>query len=404
MKVAQINIVGKGSTGNIMLNIANILRMNGNNAKTFSAKLYIKKQKHLPAPPEGHSYFGSRFENMIHIILGRITGINGMFSYFGTRKLIAELKQFKPDVIHLHNLHTFCINLPMLFGYIKKEKIPVVWTLHDCWSFTGHCAHFVMAKCDKWKTECHKCPQLANDNKFHVDNTRTAYRLKKKWFCGVENMTLVTPSRWLAELAKASFLSGYPIEVINNGINLSVFKPVESDFRTRNDLEGKRIVLGVVGSWSKGKGVDVFVELAKRLDDDYRVVVVGASTSLESDNERLIIIPRTANQQELAEIYSTADVFVNPTREDTFPTVNIEALACGTPLVTFRTGGSPEIIDETCGSVVEVDDVDALEKEIIRVCSDAPFSREACLKRAEGYDMYERFGDYISLYERITSR
>ena len=401
MRVVEINMVHNGSTGHIMLNIAKILREKGEEAKTFSACCYSKPKKVLPIAPEGHSYFGSYTENAVHTILAQLTGLNGSFSNVGTAKLIKECKKFKPDIIHLHNLHAFCINLPMLFRYIKKNKIPVVWTLHDCWTFTGHCPHFVMANCDRWKTECHHCPQLSVYPKSRVENTRMAHKFKKKWFSGVENMTLVTPSKWLGDLAKASFLKDYPVEVINNGIDLSVFKPTQSDFREKYGLTDKKVLLGVAGDWGKRKGLDAFVELSNRLDDSYQIVLVGLE---KAPNDKIIAIGRTESQKQLAEIYTTADLFVNPTREDNFPTVNIESLACGTPVLTFRTGGSPEIFDETCGSVVEVDNIDALEREIVRITSDTPYSREACLERAKKFDMYDKFEEYIKLYDEVTKK
>ena len=405
MRIAEINMVSNGSTGNIMLNIAKLLNVSGNEARTFSAKYYSVKRMNFSMTSQGHSYFGNRVENFFHTAGAQLTGLNGFFSHVGTHGLIRELKKFKPDVIHLHNLHKFCINLPMLMRYIKKNNIPVVWTLHDCWTFTGHCPHFVIAGCDKWKTECHHCHQLSIYPKSRVDNTRMAHRLKKKWFSGINNMTLATPSEWLANLTRESFLSQYPVKVINNGIDLSVFKPTESNFREKHGLQGKKIVLGVSSVWNYGKGLDVIIEIAKRLDDTYKVVLVGASDAVDAQLPKNVLsIHRTENQTQLAEIYTVADLFVNATREDTYPTVNMEALACGTPVLTFKTGGSPEIIDSSCGSVVEVNDVDAMEKEIVRICCEKPYSREACLKKATSFDMNDRFEEYIKLYSEVITK
>ena len=404
MKIVEINVVANGSTGNIMLNLAKTANKDGHRVKTFSTYIYNTNHKTLPPAPDGHKYFGSHFGNCTHAFLGQFTGLNGCFSRHGTRRLIKEIKKINPDVVHLHNLHTFCINLPMLFKYIKKNNIPVVWTLHDCWTFTGHCPHFVMAKCDKWKTECHNCPQLSIYPKSRVDNTKMAHRLKKKWFLGVENMTLVTPSEWLANLTRESFMGVYPVKVINNGIDLSVFKPTEGNFREKYNLTDKKVLLGVAAGFEKRKGTDVFIELASRLDDDYRIVLVGVGHTTRELPKNIITIPRTANQTELAEIYTAADLFVNPTREDTFPTVNMEALACGTPVLTFRTGGSPEILDEACGCVVDVDDVDAMEQEIVRICTENPYSAEDCLARAKNFDMYNRFDEYVKLYQEVIKQ
>lgn len=403
MKVAQINMVQNGSTGNIMLNISKLLDAKGEATKTFSSRIYSKTPYVLPLL-HNHQYFGSHFENFIHTAAGQLTGLNGCFSYIGTKKLIREFKKFSPDIIHLHNLHSFCINLPLLFNYIKKHNIPVVWTLHDCWSFTGHCPHFVMANCDKWKTQCHNCPQLSVYPKSRIDNTKLAHTLKKKWFLGVEDMTLVAPSEWLGNLAKESFLKDYPVKVINNGIDFSAFKPSESEFRAKYGLQDKKILLGVASSWDKSKGLDIIKEIASRLDDSYSIVLVGISGDNHNLPQNIITIKRTERKKELAEIYTAADLFVNPTRQDTYPTVNMEALACGTPVLTFKTGGSPEIINETCGSVVDVDDIDGFEKEIVRICEEKPYSKEACLERAKSFDMNDRFLEYIELYKEVLNK
>jgi glycosyltransferase involved in cell wall biosynthesis len=225
------------------------------------------------------------------------------------------------------------------------------------------------------------------------------WKLKKKWFTGIKDATIITPSQWLGDLVKQSYLGEYPVKVINNGIDLSVFKPTESDFRKKHNLENKHILLGVALFWDYKKGLDVFIELSKRLDDRYQIVLVGTSDEVDKQlPNNIISIHRTQNQEELAEIYSTADVLLNPTREDTFPTVNIESLACGTPIVTFNTGGSPEIINETCGVVTEVNDVDHMEKAIRRICEEKPYSKEACVSRASNFDKDEKFKEYVELY------
>lgn len=405
MKIAQINITTGGSTGHIMLNIATIAREKGFSMQTHSPVRFSRSGKMSFPSIDGHSYWGSRYESFVHYYLGQLLGKNGMLSYRGTKELIKDLEKFEPDIIHLHNVHAFCINLPLLFNYIHKNNIKVIWTLHDCWTFTGNCPHFVVAKCDKWKTGCHHCPQTKEYMKMYIDTSKKMYKLKKKLFCGVKDMTIVTPSKWLADLAKESYLGGYPIKVINNGINMSIFKPTESNFREKYGLEGKKIILGVIMGWNNRKGSDVFLELAKKLDDEYKIVIVGADGNVRQRlPESVLCISRTANQKELAEIYTTADLFVNPTREENYPTVNMEALACGTPVLTFKTGGSPEIIDESCGSVVEVDDVDAMEREIIRICETVPYSEEACLERAKNFDMNDRFDEYIELYREVLNK
>ena len=400
MKVAIINMIPYGSTGKIMLHLADILRENGIMARTYSTTPYDQKAKKRVEGLQGHYEWGSFSENKRHYYLGSLLDRNGCFSKRGTKNLIKDLEEFSPDVIHLHNLHKHCINLPMLFKYLKKRKRKVVWTLHDCWAFTGHCPNFEMIGCDKWKTGCYKCSQYKAYPKSYIDRSKSMYKLKKKWFTGIEDMTLVTPSNWLAELTRQSFLKEYPVKTINNGIDLSTFKPTESDFRERYNLKDKFIILGVAFGWSKRKGLDVFIELSKRLDENFQIVLVGTNENVDKQlPENIISIHRTQNQLELAQIYSAADLLVNPTREDNFPTVNIEALACGTPVVTFNTGGCPEIVDKTCGSVVEKNDLDAMQSEIIRIKEQRPYSKDACLKRASDFDKKVKFMEYINLYK-----
>lgn len=400
MRIAQVNMVPNGSTGKIMLQIAKVARDRGYETKTYSTEIYNRFKKPSTFSAPYHRTWGSFRENTVHYILGSLLGRNGCFSRIGTRKLVKELAQWKPDVLHLHNLHCYCIHLSTLFRYIKENDVRVVWTLHDCWAFTGQCPHFEGVGCEKWRTGCHHCPQIGSYPKAYRDNSRQMYRLKKQWFTGVKDMTLVTPSHWLADLVKQSFLKDYPVKVIHNGIDLSVFKPTPSNFRERYGIPvEKKIILGVAFGWGVRKGLDVFVELAKRLDNTYQIVLVGTDEKVDAQLPgNVISIHKTGNQQDLAEIYAAADLFVNPTREDTYPTVNMEALACGTPVLTFRTGGSPEIPDETCGSVVEKDNVDALEKEIVRIFQERTFLPEDCLRRAAQFDMYLKYEEYIGLY------
>ncbi len=403
MRIVEINLMLKGSTGRIMTNIAKKAREPGHEVRTYSTHCFNRKYTRLEAAPEGHTYFGTFLENTFHYAMAQFTGRNGCHSRLGTGQMLRGIKRFKPDVIHLHNLHNFCVYVPGLFRFLKKQNTPVIWTLHDCWAFTGHCCYFTLAKCDKWKTGCHDCGEIGVYPAVKVDRSREMYEKKKAWFTGVPNMTIVTPSQWLADLVKESYLKDYPVKVIRNGIDLNLFKPTESDFRERYGLEGKIVLLGVAYGWGRRKGLDVFLELAKRLDDRYRIVLVGTDDKVDKElPENIISIHRTHNQAELAEIYTAADLFVNPTREDNYPTTNMEALACGTPVLTFRTGGSPEIPDETCGAVVGCDDADALISEVIRITETHPYTTEACLNRAKAFDMNHRFEEYVKLYEEIT--
>lgn len=398
--VVEINSSSVGSTGTIMFNIAKLAREDGLIA--FSA--FPSSRTNLSIKCNNSIIIGSRISRNFHILLARLTGLNGIFSFFSTKNFLSRIDKLKPNVIHLHNLHGNYINLPLLFRYIKKHNVKVVWTLHDCWAFTGHCPHFTMSKCDKWKIGCYKCDRYREYPASLFDNSKKMYKLKKKWFTGVKDLTIVTPSEWLSNLVKQSFLGEYDVRVINNGIDLSVFKPTASDFRKKHGIsEDKFVLLGVAFDWGKRKGLDVFTELSKRLDEKkYQIVLVGTNEEIDRGlPSNIVSIHRTQNQTELAEIYTAVDLFVNPTREEVLGMVNIEANACGTPVLTFKTGGSPECIDEKSGSVVECDDIDRMESEIMRICETAPFSKENCIEQSRKFDMNDCFKKYIDLYHEI---
>lgn len=393
MKLLSINSVPYGSTGKIMFALSDIAKRNGFDTLCTCGYTFVKSNR-------SDCFITSNIvQKFLHKELSYLTGKEGCYSYFATKRLIKKIDNFNPDIIHLHNLHGWFVNLPLLFNYIKKKNIKVIWTLHDCWSFTGHCPHFDMVGCDKWQDECFDCKQYKNYPSSLRDNSKAMYNFKKETFCGVADLTIVTPSAWLGGLVKKSFLNEYPVKVINNGIDLSVFKPTESDFRKKYNLENKFIILGVAFGWGERKGLDVFIELSKILTDEYKIVLVGTDEKVDKLlNDNILSIHRTQNQTELAEIYTCADLFVNPTREDNFPTVNLEALACGTPVLTFRTGGSPESLDEKCGSVVDKNDFAALLAEIYRI-KEEPFDSSNCIDTAKQYDKDDKFAEYIKLYE-----
>ena len=396
MKILEINQVNFGSTGHIMLQIADLASKKGHEVIcSFYARRNKDKDKNC-------IYIGNKVSHNIHKKLYRKTGNNGCYSKISTWNFLRKVKKFDPDLIHIHNLHNCYINLPMLFDYIKKNNKKVVWTLHDCWSFTGQCPYFTAVGCEKWKTGCHDCEQINRYPSCSVDRTDKMWKLKKEWFTGVQNLTIVTPSQWLADLVKQSFLKDYPVKVINNGIDLDVFKPTESDFRTKHNLEDKKIILGVASVWEVRKGLDVFIELSKRLDDRYKIVLVGTNDEVDKKlPEGIISIHRTSNQKELAELYTAADVFFIPTREDNFPTVNMESLACGTPVLTFNTGGSPEMVDEATGVVLMNEDIASVEQAVISMCESGKYSKEACTERAKQYDSGLKYNEYLSLFENI---
>ena len=393
MKILQINSVcGYGSTGKIAYDLCKVLESNGHECVVAygrgNAPKDIKTIK-----------IGTDKDVKIHGAASRITDKHGFYSKNVTKKFIKQIEEYDPDIIHLHNIHGYYINIELLFNYLSKADKKVIWTLHDCWSFTGHCPYFDYVGCDKWKEECHNCPQKYRYPKsLFLDNSRRNYQIKKKLFTSVKDMTIVTPSKWLAELVKQSFLSKYPVKVIYNGIDLDIFKPTPSDFREKHNLKDKFIVLGVASVWEKRKGLDDFIKLSKMLSDKYRVVLVGLNKK-QKDNlpGNIIGITRTSNANELAQIYTVADVFVNPTYEDNFPTTNIEALACGTPIITYDTGGSIESVNSNCGAIIEKGNVQMLTKKIMNFDSNY-FTTKSCIERANLFDKDYRFIDYMKIY------
>lgn len=390
MRIVQINSVcGSGSTGKICVAVSELLTKKG-------IENYI-----LYASEKSNYHFGRKYMSDIDVkiqaLKSRIFGNYGFNSQRATKRLLKELKSLKPDIVHLHNLHGHNVHLGMLFSYLKENSIKVFWTFHDCWAFTGYCPYYDLAMCDKWKNKCSECP-AANKYSWFFDRSKYLFEKKKNLFTGLD-LTIITPSKWLADQVKQSFLKDCEVMVINNGIDLSVFNSRESDFREKYNLQDKFIVLGVAFGWGVRKGLDVFIELSKCLDERFQIVLVGTDDKVDKQLPKNIIsINRTNNQAELTEIYTAANVFVNPTREEVLGMTNIEALACGTPVITFKTGGSVECVDSNCGIVVPKNDIDALEKAIRTVCIDKPFSCEACLAHANQYDQRDKFNEYISLY------
>ena len=395
MKIVQINTTcGVGSTGKICEGISGVLTAN-------HVENYILYSSKTDGYPLGIGCSDDRYIK-IQALKSRIFGNYGFNSRRATAKIIGELDRIRPDIVHLHNIHGHDCHLGLLFDYLRQRRIKVVWTFHDCWVFTGYCPHFTMVRCGKWREGCRDCVQRREYSWF-FDRSRYLYEEKKRALEG-SDLTIVTPSAWLKGLVGQSFLQHCPVQVIHNGIDLGVFRPTGSDFRSRYGLEGKKIVLGVSFDWGAKKGLDVFVELARRLPDDYRIVLIGTDDATDRQlPDNVVSIRRTQDQRELAGIYTAADVLMNPTREENFPTVNMEALACGTPVVTFRTGGSPEMLDPTCGSVVDCGDVDAMEREIRRVCGERPYSEQQCTSKALEFDKNDRYKEYLKLYERIIT-
>ena len=394
MKVIQINTTcGKGSTGKIAVSIANCAKKAGISSIIVYGLGNTSEDKTYRV--QSHKMY------VLNNLLSRVFSCEGSTNYFSTKKLIKFIDREQPDIIHLHNIHGHYIHSGVLFKYIKKKNIKVIWTLHDCWAFTGQCPYFTLLKCDKWKNGCGECKQFKNYPKYLWDNTKKMWTKKRKWFTGVREMIIVTPSNWLSDLVKQSFLSEYPIKVINNGINLDVFKPKVSNFRKNNNIK-KYMILGVSFSWGIRKGLDVFIELSKVLPNNYSIVLVGTDEDIDRNLPKSIFsIHKTQNQEELAEIYSAADVFLMPTREDNYPTVNMEAIACGTPVLTFKTGGSPEMVDRETGVVILTEEINFIANKVVEICEKKLLLSENCVRKASKFDQNDRFQEYIDLYKEM---
>ena len=397
MKIVQINSVcGVGSTGRIAIDVRNVL--NKHNIENYIFYGYGKSGL------EKCERYSNILEVKFHIAVTRFFGYHGFASIIATKRLISRLEEIKPDIIHLHNIHGFHINIRMLFNYIKGKNLKVIWTLHDCWSFTGHCAYFDYSGCEYWKTGCRNCRNLGDyPISYFFDRSRQQFNKKKEIFTGVSDLTVVTPSEWLSNLVKQSFLKNYPVKVINNGTDLETFKPTKSDLKDKLKINGKFIVLGICFVLEDRKGGRYLIELANKLDDRFHMVILGLKTDYQLP-DNITLIGKTTSTNELSEIYSMADIFINPTLEDNFPTVNLESLACGTPVITFNTGGSIEAVDEKTGIIVEKGDIDGIYNAVIKLYENN-LDSDDCVNRArEKYNKFDRYNDYFELYNSETGK
>ena len=344
MKVLMINSVcGIRSTGRICTDIAREMEAQGHEVKIA----YGRVEK-VPAWAEKYAVrIGTELDTKVHALRTRLLDDHGFGSVNATKRFLKMAEAYDPDMLWLHNIHGYYINIEQLFKWIKSRPQMVVrWTLHDCWAFTGHCSHFDYVKCDRWKIGCSNCPQKKRyPTSWLLDHSKKNYARKKSLFTGVKNMTIITPSKWLAGLVKESFLKEYSVQVAYNKVDTNVFKPTAGSFRTKYGLENTKIVLGVASAWSDRKGIFDFYKLGQKVEQDTKIVLVGLDGQQMKDiPEHILGIQRTNDAQELAEIYTTADIFFNPTYEDTYPTVNLEAQACGTKVITYDTGGAAETL------------------------------------------------------------
>ena len=396
MRVLQINSVyGKGSTGRIVKDCEELFADYG--IETF----VLTGEGKFDA--DNVYVTNTPFTQKLSILMTRLFGRHGFYNKLATKRALKFIDEVSPDVVNLHNIHGHYINIDILFRYLRRKGIPVVWTLHDCWAFTGHCPHFDYAGCEGWKNGCGKCPlRRGYPDSWFFDRSKRNLKDKRRIFTSLERMHIVTPSNWLTNLAKQSFLGKYPVTTIHNGVDTDAFKPRESDIREKLGLKDKFIYLGIVSSFSSTKGGRYFLELSELLREDEHIVLLSLEDRNTEIPRNITVLPRTNSVEELSEVYSMADVFINPTLQDTFSMINVEALACGVPVVTFKTGGCAESLTEECGALVPQGDTKGLYESAQEI-RQGKIKKEACRQRGLEFDRKVRFNEYINIYKELLN-
>ena len=399
LKLLQINVAANwGSHGRIAEEI-------GLEAMAQGWESYIAYGRYAN-PSKSHIVkIGDLFDHCLHGAQSLLLDRHGLASCGPTKKLIREIEQIKPDLIHLHNIHGFYLNYPILFRYLSTVDIPVVWTLHDCWAFTGHCAWPIHGHCDRFQVQCCHCPLQSKGypKSFLLDRSRSNFKLKKRCFRSLQDLHLVTVSRWLEQQVRLSFMQDMDIRTIYNGLDTEVFRP--SGTPPTSVTDGHPLVLGVCNAWYDWKGLDDMAALRELLPDDYEVMVVGVNEDqMHRLPEGITCIRRTDSVSQLAEIYSQADVFVNPSKVESFGMTTAEALSCGTPSIVYDTSACPEVVDNLTGRVVPLGDVNALAKAVMEICSlpGREAMRQACRERAiRLFNRQDRYKEYLQLYNEV---
>jgi glycosyltransferase involved in cell wall biosynthesis len=400
-KLLQINcVINSGSTGRIAEEIGQLAINNG-------CKSYIAYGRNERVSQSERIKIGNDWDLKWHGLQTRLFDRHGLASAKATKKLVEKIKEIQPDIIHLHNLHGYYLNIDILFHFLATVNIPVVWTLHDCWPMTGHCSHFSFAGCYKWKTQCEHCPQKKEyPASYLIDRSSKNYQLKKELFTSIPKMTLVPVSNWLADIVKDSFLKSYPIKIIYNGVDTTVFSPCAiTETRQKYKIpENTFIMLGVASIWSERKGLKDFIRLSELLTDNEMIVLVGLTNQqIKSLPSNILGIKRTENVYELAELYSMADVVCNFSVEETFGLTTVEGFACSTPGIVYNCTASPELITSETGFVVEQGDLIGIRDIINTIKSKGKaFYAEACRERAvKMFNKKEHYGEYLDLYQQL---
>lgn len=407
-KLLQINPVIRTntSTGRIMKEIGEIAISRG----WESYLAYSKARDGVPEHTSKLVPIGNRLDLLVHWLATRLFDAHGLASRIATRQFVKRIREIDPDIIHIHNVHGYFLNYRILFDYLAKCGKPVIWTVHDCWLFTGHCYHYSAASCMKWKEGCDCCPQKrAFPSSFLLDRSKRNYAYKRASFTSVDDFTIVTVSEWMKREMGSSFLRDKRFKVIHNGIDTSVFKPVSTESVSRKyGLQKGHVILGVASIWLKEKGLDDLIRLSSLLGEDETLLIVGGMSGEQERSlpDTIRRIGRTSDVRELAALYSRATVLVNPTWQDNYPTVNLEAISCGTPVVTYATGGSVESVPEGGGFIVDQGDVETMLSAAREI---EQWPKEETTQRLrkyalENFDKDDRYKDYIRLYEDLAAR
>lgn len=399
-KILQINVVANsGSTGKITEKIGDMVISQGWESNIVYGRWGRKSSSQL-------YYVGNKIELLTHGFLSLFFDFHGRGSILATHKLISYINTLQPDIIHLHNIHGYYLNYKLLFKYLETLNIPIIWSLHDCWSFTGHCVHYTAAGCNKWQYGCNNCPNKWDYPKALIDNSHNNYIRKKDSFTRIKNLTIVTVSEWLKNEVKKSFLNKYPIEKISNGIDLNIFKPLISDIRKKYNIENKFVILSVATQWVKRKGMDDFIKLSKIISNDICIVLVGVTNKQKRRLPHNIIgISRTEDIEEMVKLYTTANVYVSFSEEETFGMTIIESMACGTPAIVYDSTACKELINDKVGYVVNVHDIKSAYKHVIDIKNSGKevFSNYCIEHVRNNYSDKITFSKYIDLYKKLIN-
>lgn len=403
--IVQINSFDSGSTGNIAKQINQQAEKYGFTTYFLFGRFWKKERTIL----SNEMIVGNPMSNFFHLLVGRLFDRVGIGSFYSTKKMISILKKINPDIIHLHNIHGYYLNYPLLFKYLKSANITVVWTLHDCWAMTGHCAYFDAFGCERWKSKCYDCPQKKEYPKsIFLNNAKSNYMLKKKYFTSLgDKLILVPVSNWLEGILNNSFFKDTHICTIHNGIDLSVFKQKDEhciEFRSKYQLRDKFMAVACASPWTQRKGLSEYIELSKIIEDDFILVLVGLSVvQIKTLPSNIIGLLKTNNIEELVDIYSTADVVLNLSYEETLGMTSIEGMACGTPSIVYNCTASPELIGDKTGYVVQKGDLDGVKQKMNEILKNGKnYYSHSCRERAEQmFNQFTQYKEYIHLYRSI---